>query len=340
MSVTRDDVARRAGVSPATVSYVINDGPRPVAQATRSRVLKAIEELGYKPSAVASNLRRQKTRTLGLIVPDTHNPYFSEVARGIERVAFENGYTVISCHSSYDVEMEMKYVDMLQIQRAAGIVWIPATDSPDVLQMLTDYGVPTVVIDREVHGEGVKTVVADNFQGGYIAVEHLINLGHRRVGFISRPVELSHSQGRMAGYRAALNDHDISYDPTLIVRGGFTLEDGYRAVKDLLALRDPPTAVFAYNDIMAIGALRGIRERRLSVPDDFSVVGFDDIAQAAFTCPALTTIYMPKFELGQRGAQVLIALVESKPVPEVYQDKMAVRLIKRESTGPAPNIER
>lgn len=335
MSVTRNDVARKAGVSTATVSYVINNGPRPVAPETRKRVLAAIRELGYQPNAVARNLRLQRTSLLGLIMPDTRNPYFADVARGIEQVAFENGYTVMLCHSGYDLQRELQYVDMLHIQRVAGVIWVPATDHFDPYYKLMDYDVPTVVVDRLVPNVQSLAVLADNFHGGYLATEHLIQLGHWRIAFISRPVELSHSQERLRGYLAALADHGIPADPALIARGGFRMEDGYQAMEHLLKVEDPPTGLFAYNDIMALGALRALYDHGIAVPRDFSLVGFDDIGPAAFSYPSLTTVCMPKFEMGQRGAQLLLAFINRQDPPGEWLKPLPVHLIVRESTAPA-----
>ena len=337
MAVTSEDVAHLAGVSRATVSYVVNNGPRPVAHETRQRVLQAIQKLGYQPNAVARNLRMQRSSTLGLIVPDTHNPYFSEVARGIERIAFEHGYTVFLCHSGSDLACEIKYIDMLHAQRVAGIIWIPGTADFTPYQRLSGYGIRTVIIDRLVSNDKVPAVTADNYHGGILATKHLLDLGHRRIGYISRPVDLSHSKGRFQGFQAALQQAGIGYDPDLVVKGGFMLEDGKRAVQQLLALDEPPTAIFAYNDIMAIGALRALHEHGLRVPEDFSLVGFDDIAQASFTCPALTTVYLPKYEMGQLGAELLISLIEKKKPDASVLAPLDVELVVRESTGPVKN---
>jgi LacI family transcriptional regulator len=336
MAATANDVARLAGVSRATVSYVINNGPRPVAEETRARVLEAIRKLGYQPNAVARNLRLQRTSTLGLIVPDTHNPYFSEVARGIEACAFDRGYSVILCHSSSKLSRELQYVDLLHAQRVAGVIWVPGTADFLPYKKLKEYNIKTVVIDRLVPDEVAPVVMADNARGGYLATGHLISMGHQRIGYIGRPVELSHSRGRFEGYRTALQENGLPLDEKLVVQGGFILEDGRRAVRELLALANPPTAVFAYNDIMAIGALRALYEAGLRVPTDFSVVGFDDIAQAAYTCPALTTIYLPKTEMGERGARLLISLIEKQKTPENLLSPLKVDLIVRESSGPAP----
>ncbi len=336
-SVTRDEVARAAGVSPATVSYVVNNGPRPVAAETRTRVRETIKRLGYRPNAVAQSLRRRRTSMIGLILPDTHNPYFSEVARGIESVTFERGYTVVLCHSGYDVEHELKYVEVLHSERAAGVIWIPATDNHEPGERLVDFGVPLVILDRVVPGIQAPSVVADNFRGGYLATEHLIGLGHRRIGCIGRPLDLSHSRERFRGYCAALKDHEIPQDETLLVRGGLRLEDGRVAALRLLNLTSPPTAIFAYNDIMAIGALRAAFERGLKVPRDLSIVGFDNIPQAAYTCPALTTVRQLKLDMGRQGAELLLDLVENKALPE-SRTPVDVKLVVRESTGPIGSI--
>jgi DNA-binding LacI/PurR family transcriptional regulator len=337
MTATSTDVARLAGVSRATVSYVVNNGPRPVSEETRARVIAAIQKIGYRPNELARNLRTNRTFTLGLIVPDTHNSYFSEVARGIENIAFEQGYTVFLCHSGSNLNREMQYVNMLQAQRVAGVIWIPGTIDFTPYHKLKEYGVPAVVIDRLVPDEVVPAVVADNYQGGFLATTHLIELGHKRIGFIRRHVDMSHSQGRYDGYLSALRAHSIEIDDNLVVKGGFTLDDGRRAVKTLLELRNPPTAVFAYNDTMAIGGLRAAHEAGLDVPNDLSIVGFDNIALSGFTCPALTTVHLPKFEMGQHGTKLLISLIEKKQSPGDLLTPLGVKLIVRESSSVPPN---
>lgn len=332
MTITCDDVARMAGVSRATVSYVINNGPRPVSPETRQRVQKAIDSLGYQPSAVARNLRLQRSDTIGLVVPDTHNPYFSEVARGIEAVAFERGYAVFLCHTGYDLNREVQYVNLLHAQRVAGVIWVPGTDNFSPFDQLKGLGVETVVIDRLVPGREVPAILAENYQGGYLAADHLLKLGHKKIGFISRTLNLSHSTGRYEGYRTALKDHGIEPDPKLVIpTGGFTYQDGYEAAKRLLQSA-APTAIFTYNDIMAIGALRYAVEAGYRVPEDLSIVGFDDIAQSAFTCPGLTTIHLPKFELGQMGAQMLFSLIDKKEIDPNLLIPLQVSLTVREST--------
>lgn len=336
-TVTRDDVARRAGVSPATVSYVVNNGPRPVSPETRTRVLQAIKDLGYQPNAIARSLRRQRTSTLGLVLPDTNNPYFAEVARAVETAAFSQDFRVVLCHSNYDPEREQQYMDLLIAERAAGVIWIPSTENPAPGMRLIERRVPLVLLDRKLEGLPTPAIVADNYQGGYLATEHLIKLGHRRIGFIARPVALTHAEERARGYAAALREHGLPVDQELIVAGGFRHDRGHAAACLLFRKASPPTAIFAYNDIMAIGALRAAWENRLRVPQDLSIVGFDDIPEAAFTCPSLTTVYQPKSEMGRRGAELLLQMIRGEAPAPVGAPHLAVHLVVRESSGPAPS---
>jgi LacI family transcriptional regulator len=332
-TVTRDDVALAAKVSSATVSYVVNNGPRPVATETRKKVLEVIQQLGYKPNAVARNLRLQHSTTIGLIIPDTYNPYFAEVARGVEQVAFDNGLTVVLCHSDYKLERELHYVEVLQRERAAGVIWFPATSSSEPAVRMDRYGIPLVVLDRILQGVRAPSVVADNFLGGYMAAQHLIELGHRVIGSITRPLVLYHTSERLRGFRAAMKEHHLEIDETLIVRGGFRLDDGCTAARELLTRAPRPTAIFAYNDFMAIGTLRFACEMGLQVPRQLSVVGFDDIPQAAFTCPALTTISQPKLEMGHEGANLLLEMMEGRTITSNQDAPLPVKLIIRESTA-------
>jgi LacI family transcriptional regulator, galactose operon repressor len=181
----------------------------------------------------------------------------------------------------------------------------------------------------------LPSVVADNYRGGYIATEHLLSLGHRRIGCIARPVRLSHSRERVQGYQAALKDAGIASDERLVAAGGYRLENGYEAMQSLLSLDDPPTAVFTYNDIMAIGAIRALRERGVNVPQDFSVVGYDDIPDAAFTCPALTTVRQAKYDMGAKGIEILLKIMDGEVVDPQTEERVDVELVVRESTGPA-----
>lgn len=320
-----------AGVSSATVSYVVNNGPRVVSPETRARVQEAIQKLGYRPNAVARNLRRQRTTTLGLILPDAQNPFFAQVAQGIEQVALENGYVVIQCHSDFSKERELKFSETLYVERAAGVLWFPTSSDGEPARRFAENQVPLVLIDRLIPGFDLPSVVADNFRGAYLATQHLIDCGHTLIGCIARPSDLSHSQQRIQGYLQALRDHGLPTDENLIVRSGYRPEAGRIAAQELLQRSPRPSAIFAYNDFMAIGALRAAFEKGLRVPDDLAVVGFDNIPQAALTCPALTSVSAPKAELGKHAARLLLDLIRGQAVEQPHI-VLGVELVVRETT--------
>ena len=298
------DVAQRAGVSITTVSHVVN-GTRPVSAIGMARVLEAIDELGYQPNAVARSLRMSETRMFGMIVPDNSNPYFAEVARSIEDAAFELGYSVILCNSDEDAAKEQAYLDLLIEKRVDGIAFVATGRRADGLDQVRLRNMPVVIVDREIEGGTWASVLVHNSRGGREAVTHLLKLGHRRIGCISGPHGLGPSSERVRGYRDALRKAGIPADPRWLVEGDFHAEGGYRTMCELLERDDALTAVFACNDMMAVGALRAIHEQGRRVPQDIALVGFDDIALASYTQPALTTIAQPYRELGRRVAQLL-----------------------------------
>lgn len=329
MAVTRREVADRAAVSEATVSYVVNNGPRPVAADTRARVLKAIQELGYHPSDVARSLRKQRTSTIGLLLPDTANPFYGEIARTIENVGHSSGYTVILCNSHLDAEREADYITMLRTRRVEGVVIIPTTT--DSVASLLAANIHTVVLEYEI--ENVHCLVADDFQGGRIVTQHLINLGHRRIGCIARVGDKTNSQKRLEGYKYVLRSANLPVEPELIVEAEPEIAAGEAATSRLLD-QAQPTAILAHNDAMALGALSAIRKRGWHVPEDISVVGFDDIVHAAYMCPPLTTVAYPKQQMSERAAQLLIDLMQGEKRMQAATEVLNVELIIRESTAP------
>jgi len=336
MPRNRNDVARLAGVSAATVSYVINNGPRNVSEETRAKVLKAIEELGYRPNALARNLRRQATTTIAVVVPDTNNPSFPAVARGVERAAFERGFTVFLCHTDNEMDRELQYVDLLGREQVAGVIWVPVHDQYLPLEKLAEWGIPTVVVDRVLPDlEKIVSVVSDNFRGGYMATEHLIGLGHRRIAYVDAPLQISPSVERLQGYRAAFAEHEMACEEQLIVASSdFGMKGGRNTALGVLQLHPRPTAIFCYCDIVAIGVLRAASELGIRVPEELSVIGFDDIPQSAFSSPTLTTITNPMIDLGKRATDLLLDMIEKKEVPR--KTVLDVCLMIRESTSHAP----
>lgn len=331
MTVTRDDVARLAGVSTAIVSYVINNGPRSVAPETRARVLAAIHELGYHPSAVARSLRRQRTSTIGVLVP-TLDIILTDVIRGVQHIAGAYEYRVLHYNTNHNLQEERTAADALIGERVEGVIWIPCAEDLIAGRKLSQSGIPVVMIDPSRQTDEFTAVDVDNYGGGYLATRHLIELGHRRIALIDRVEASVFSRERMRGYQAALKENGIVSDPALIVQAGPRIEDGRDAAYALLAQPEPPSAIFAYADMLAVGVLRAAYTRNIAVPHQLSVVGFDDVALAAFTCPALTTIVAPKFERGVRGAELLFDLIDQRQTERYVQ--LPVTLAVRETTGP------
>jgi len=333
MAVTQHDVARRAGVSTAIVSYVINNGPRAVAPETQDRVLAAIQELGYQPSAVARSLRLQRTSTIGVMVPCL-DIILTDVVQGMQQIANRYEHRMVLCNTLHDPVQEHKSAEALISERVAGVIWIPASADLSVGRKMSEYHIPLVLVDPPAATPDFVSVEFDNYQGGYLATQHLIALGHRKIALIDRAEEAAFSRERRRGYLAALADYHIPFDPTLLIQTGPQFEDGRDAARVLFARTMPPTAIFAYADIVALGVLRAAYEQKIVIPDQLSLIGFDDISHAAFTCPALTTIAVPKAERGQKSAELLFGLIQQRT--DGLSERLAVQLRVRETTGPVP----
>ncbi len=327
--VTMKDVARRAGVSTATVSHVINE-TRFVSDELKARVYQAMRELNYYPDAIARSLRRRQTHNIAMIVPDISYPFLAEVARGVEDAGFELGYNVILCDSNGNLEKEATCIGILQEKKVDGVVFVAAGESSSHVQALIKQGIPVVVCDRELPGIGVDTVIADNVGSGYQATEYLIGLGHRRIGCIAGPPMLEISNKRVEGYKRALEQHGIPLREESIARGDFRCRGGYETMGELLALDEPPTAVFACNDLMAIGAICAASQKRLRIPQDVAIVGCDDIALASFTNPSLTTVAQPKHEMGAAAVEMLVERIGDKGKPPTRK-LLPTELVLRDS---------
>jgi LacI family transcriptional regulator len=334
---TQEDVARLAGVSRATVSYVINnrtDGNVRISEETRCRVLDAVKELGYRPNVLARSLRQGQTHTIGMIVPDNTNPFFAEVARGVEDTSFQQGYSVILCNSDSDPDKELLYTNVLAEKRVDGILFVAVGMSAERICGLQERRMPVVVVDRDIPDVAVDSVMTANERGGWLATRHLIELGHRRIGCIAGPSDVTPSAERGTGYRQALREAVLSVEEELIMRGDFQYESGYQAARQLLSMDDPPTAIFACNDLMAIGAISAAVELGRQVPADLSVVGFDDVPLASFANPALTTVVQPKHEIGVVAATMLLERMQDPDKPP-RRRMLNTKLVVRKSTAPA-----
>jgi LacI family transcriptional regulator len=325
------EVAERAGVSVTTVSHVINNS-RPVNPQTRHRVEEAMQTLGYQPNVLARSLRRGVTHTIGVILPDSTNPYFAEVVRGIEDTSFDQGYSVILCNSDNDLDKERHYTNVLVEKQVDGIIFVAAGLSSENIYALQVRGVPLVLVDRHVPEVLVDTVLTDNLLGGRLATNHLIELDHRIIGCISGPKGVRLSSERIDGYRQALKSAGISLDPRMIVEGDFQYQSGYEGSKALFNQQPSPTAIFACNDLMAIGVYRFAHENNLNVPEQLSIVGFDDVRLSAYTNPPLTTVHQSKHEMGSKAAKLLMTRIADQDL-EPRQEILATNLIIRGSTA-------
>lgn len=311
------DVAERAGVSITTVSHVINK-TRYVSDELTECVYKAMAELDYHPNLVAGSLRSGRTRTIGLIIPDITNQFFSEISRKIEDSGFEHGYSVIVCNTDDNLSKEKSYIDVLMAKQVDGIVFISAGDESESLKKPIESNIPIVVADRDIKDINTNIVLVDNFNGGYEATKYLIDLGHKSIGFISGPSGVTGSTLRFEGYRKALHEAGLVFDEGMVTQGDYRYQGGGDAMQILLQKQPHPTAVFASNDMMALGAIRKIFDYGMEVPGDISIIGFDDIPLSQIAYPSLTTMAQPAQEM---SAIIMKLLIEDIKYIEQHHHK-------------------
>lgn len=323
------DVARRAGVALSTVSYAIN-GTRPISAETRQRILAVMEELGYRPHALARGLAEGRSRVIGILVPDLSTAYIGEIIRGIEDELDLVHYDLMLYTTHRREAKEASYVTSLTQGIADGLLIVLPRNPANFMQRLRQRNFPYVLIDHQGTNEKDHAVGATNWQGAYDATEYLIRQGHRRIGFITGSMDLGCARDRLAGYQAALNQHHLPIDPELIYEGDFHQPEGYAGGNALLSLPQPPTAIFASNDVMAMGVMDSARSRGLRIPDDISIVGFDDIPQAQHIRPALTTVRQPLEKMGRVATQMLLDLLND-PQMDVSRIELPTELIIRDS---------
>lgn len=326
------DVAAAAAVSPSTVSHVIND-TRYVAPDTRERVLKAITDLNYSHNRLARSLRNRSTQTFGVLVPNSANPYFAEVLLGIEDACFEAGYNIMLGNANDDPARELSYLKVLLSRQVDGMILISTGALAESLALLASHHTPVVMVDRSANMPYTDVIYTDNHVGGALATQHLIEYGHRRIACITGPSHLTPSADRVAGYHEAMRRAGLPVASGWVISGDFQSTSGFIASQTLLAHSQRPTAIFACNDLMAIGVLRAAHEAGLRVPADLSVVGYDDIALASYVVPPLTTIAQPSQQLGLEAVERLIQRVRNPNSP-VTQSMLPVSLVQRESSAP------
>jgi LacI family transcriptional regulator len=328
------DVARLAGVSTATVSRSLN-GTGQIAPSTRLAIDDAVRELGYQPNRIARSLVTKSTQTIALLLPEITNPFYGALVSGIEQRTLELGYTMLLCTTEGDAGREETYLNLLRAKQVDGALVDGLVLPPERIASFIADGFPIVCLDRDVDSTAVPVVQVDNKRGGQMATEHLLALGHTRIAHVAGAPELGISGERAEGYRAALRAAGIEPDPRLVEVGNYTEDGGYEAARALLARRRRPTAIFAANDLSAVGVLEAVAESGRRVPDDVSVVGFDDLRLAAYTTPPLTTIHPPAREIGARATSLLLDLTRGKKVRR-RRHLLDPELVVRRSTAPPP----
>lgn len=311
--VTMADVAREVGVSIMTVSRVIN-GKGDVSPATRERVLDAIERLGYRPSGIARGLATQRTGTLGLVVPDIANPFFAEVARGVEQVAYAEGYNVFLCNTNEDPQRELDVLGSLEEKRVDGIILCSSRLSTKALRMVLDAHPAVTLVNRRIDSSMniVSTVCVDDIRGGTLATEHLLARGHQAIGFLAGPSGSQSGHRRIDGYLQAYRRAGLHHTREWIRPCAPVAEAGARAAAQLLKACPELTALLCYNDLVAVGALQAAVALGKRVPEDLAIMGFDDIPLAALVNPPLTTCHVPRYELGAQAVALLLAQIRGE----------------------------
>jgi DNA-binding LacI/PurR family transcriptional regulator len=331
MAPSISDVASKAGVSNATVSRVLAQKPH-VREDVRKRVLKAVEELGYQPSRVARSLRVRTSQTIGLIISDIQNPFFTSLVRAVEDQAYAHKYTIFLCNSDENPYKESLYVDLMLSERVAGVIITPTRETSSPVRRLQEAGIPVVLVDRRIQDQELDSVMVDNVAAARDLVSHLLDQGHRRIGAILASPEITTGRERFQGYETALAEREIALDSTL-VRTGLPKEVlGYQFACELLSLPEPPTAIFTGNNLLTLGALRGINDRGLAIPEDVSLVGFDDMEWTSLIKPRLTVVAQPTYAIGRSAADIILKRI-ADPTHPVEQIVFKPEIQIRESTA-------
>jgi len=332
MAITIRDVAKRAGVAPVTVSRVINNSGI-VSLKTRECVETAIEELGYVPNMLGPSLRSQQTMTLALVVTDITNPFWTTVTRGVVDIAQTSGYSTILCNTDESEEKQAQYLKMLLRRRIDGILLVPASSKPDPIQLIQKQSIPVVVLDRKVTDVDVDIIRADSEKGAYQLTKHLLNLGHKQITMLAGPRRVSTAIDRVNGFCRAFNEFGLELFDTQVLWGNFTQESGYRLAKTSLEMSPKPTALFASNNFVAIGAQRALREMNYRIPEDMALVAVDETPPAFTIEPFLTVAKQPASEMGKQAARLLLERIKGDAGSSCKQIVLPTEMIIRTSSG-------
>lgn len=333
MRVTIKDIARAVGVSHTTVSRALRDSEE-IRPETRARIRAVAESMGYRPNLVARALQGRRTQTLGVVVTRLSDPFHTEVVQGIEKVAQAHGYGLLLSLSHEDPAKERAIVEMLAAKQVDGIIVAASRLGSRYLPMLEALRIPIVLINSHQTGPYAYSVATDNVHGGYLATRYLIDLGHRAIAYIGNRRGGRSNQDRYRGYRQALREVGLSPRPEWVVKGDGRVGAGEAAMRRLLEVSPRPTAVFCYNDLTAIGALRAAVQAGIRVPEDLSIIGFDGLEEGSYVIPALTTVAQPRQQLGRLAAEMLLEILSGRPSPR--RILLQGTLLERASCGPPP----
>jgi LacI family transcriptional regulator len=332
---TIQDVAKRAGVAPITVSRVINNTGY-IRDETRQKVEAAIAELGYVPNSLARGLRVKQTKTIGLVLTDITNPFFTILARGAEDVASRAGFNVFLCNTDESEEKQMGYLKALLQRQVDGILLVPARSTMLPIEMIRSTGTAVVVIDRQITSSQVDVLRCESVSGSQRLISHLLELGHTRIAVLTGPQGVSTAQDRVAGYEKALIDRGIAVDKSLIMYGRFTQDSGYEMAQKAISFSPLPTALFATNNFIAVGAVRAVQESGLQIPQDISIVTFDDLPDSLVINPFFTAIGQPSYEMGYRAAELLLARLSGEEKGNYREIILPTKFFIRASSAPPP----
>jgi LacI family transcriptional regulator len=329
---TVHDVAKRAGVAPITVSRVINNSGY-ISDVTRERVEATIKEIGYVPNTLARGLRSKRTNTLALIVTDITNPFFTLMARGVEDVARDSNYTVIYCNTDESETKEENYANILAQRQVDGVLLVPAGGNAKTIKFFERNGISVVILDRRVSGVEKDFVCSDSENGANLLVKLLIKLGHKQIAMITGPKNVSTSADRVTGYRRALKKAGLGRNE-LVYYGEFNYQTGYEFTRQAMLRLPKPTAIFGANNFILIGIIKALNELNISVPEDVSVVGFDDLPESMLVTPFLTVASQPAYEMGQLATNLLLKRISGDLSNNYQEHVLPAQIVERKSTAP------
>jgi len=329
--ITMMDIAKRAGVSKTTVSMVLNKRDESISEETKNKILKLAEELNYIPNSLARGLTINKTSTIGIILPDITNPFFSYIARAIEDAASSFGYNVIFCNTDNKVEKELDYIKLLISKLVDGVIFISGGESRSSIKLLKDNDIPFVLVDRYIENfRDEYGVYSLNKEGVIEGIEYLYNKGNRKIVFVKGHENLQISNERLEGYKYAMKKHGI-FDENLIFKGNFTIEGGIKATEQILQKVDKIDAIFYSNDIMALGGMKVLLRNNFKIPEDIRIMGFDNIVISEIFEPELTTVSQPIYDMGKKACELLINIINNIEIPS-KQIYFKTELIIRKTT--------